>query len=130
MSFSDDLAAFSADITTQANARVKRVALAAFEQINQNSPVDKGTFRANWNVSVGGLDRSVDLSKTAADVQETQSIANTKIMNQAKLGESVFISNSVPYAIALEDGYSPQAEAGVVDPAITVIRNAIASGQL
>ena len=47
MTFSDDLQAFSEHIENKANARVKRAALAALKVINEESPVDKGTFRAN-----------------------------------------------------------------------------------
>ena len=52
------------------------------------------------------------------------------ITNGAKLGTTVYISNAVPYAGKLEDGYSPQAPAGVVASALTTIKNALDEGRL
>jgi len=123
MTFTDDLNKAAIAFRHQSDARVKRVALAAFREINKGSPVDKGTFRANWVVSIDTLDRSSDLSKTTKDVSESVSAATAVITNGAKLGTTVFISNSVPYAVILENGYSVQQPAGVVSPAITVIKN-------
>jgi hypothetical protein len=111
-------------------SRVKKVALAAYREINKSSPVDKGTFRANWVASTDTIDRSSDLSKTAKDVNGAVTAATAVITNGAKLGTTVYISNGVPYAGKLEDGYSPQAPAGVVSPAVTTIKNAIENGNL
>ena len=130
MTFGSDLHNAARSFERQATARMKRVALAAFEQINLASPVDKGTFRANWVVSFDTLDRSYDLSKNEDDVAKTVSIATAAIMDKTRLGTTVYICNSVPYAIRLENGYSPQATAGVVNPAVVRIQNAIESGQL
>jgi len=130
MSFNGDLNQFAAHVENKSNARVRRVALAAFQAINRASPVDKGTFRANWVIAVDTLDRSFDLSKDQKDWQETVSVGMAAITNGAKLGTTIYISNSVPYAIMLENGYSPQRPEGVVEPSITVIKNAIQSGRL
>jgi len=132
--FSRALNEFTEYIDRTANRRIRRIALKAFQEINRESPVDKGTFRANWNVSVGRPDRSVDMSRTQDAFRERESIASATIMNEVRLGTSAFISNSVPYAIQIEDGYggSPRVQKpeGVVEPAVTVIRNAIESGRL
>ena len=134
MSFSNDLNQFAANIENQANRRVRRVALAAFQEINKASPVDKGTFRANWVVAMDTLDRTFDLSKDRKDWQETVSVGMTAITNGAKLGTTIYICNSVPYAIQIENGYGGsdrvQRPEGVVEPSITVIKNAIQSGRL
>lgn len=92
--------------------------------------MDKGTFRANWVASIDTIDRSSDLSKTGKDVNEAVTTATAVITNGAKLGTTVYISNAVPYAGKLEDGYSPQAPAGVVAPALTTIKNALEDGRL
>ena len=123
MTFNGDLHNAARSFDRQATRQMKRVALAAFQEINRGSPVDKGTFRANWVVSFDTIDRSCDLSKNIDDVAETISIATAVIMDKTELGTTVYICNSVPYAIKLENGYSPQATAGVVNPAVVKIRN-------
>ena len=130
MTFNEDMNRATVRIRGQADRRVQRVALAAYREINNASPVDKGTFRANWVASTDTIDRSVDLEKTRVDVQESITKATAVITSGAKVGTTVYISNSVPYAGKLEDGYSPQAPAGIVAPAITRIKNAVESGQL
>jgi len=134
MSFSSDLNQFAAHVENKANAQVRRVAMAAFQAINRASPVDKGIFRANWVIAIDTLDRSFDLSKDQKDWQETVSVGMAVITNGAKLGTTIYICNSVPYAIQIENGYGGsdhvQRPEGVVEPSITVIKNAIQSGRL
>ena len=130
MTFNEDMNRACVNIGQTSESRVKRVALAAYREINRGSPVDKGTFRANWVASIDTIDRSSDLSKTRNDVSEAVTTATAVITNGAGLGTTVFISNAVPYAGKLEDGYSPQAPAGVVAPALTTIKNALDEGRL
>jgi len=130
MSFNDDMNRACVNIGQTSESRIRRVALAAYREINKGSPVDKGTFRANWVASIDTIDRSSDLSKTRSDVNEAITTATAVITNGAKLGTTVYISNAVPYAGKLEDGYSPQAPAGVVAPALTTIKNALEEGRL
>ena len=125
MTFSSDMDRACINIERASDARIKKVALAAYREINKNSPVDKGTFRANWVASLDTIDRSVGLEKTTADMAEAVTKATAVITSGVKVGTTVYISNSVPYAGKLEEGYSPQAPAGVVAPAVTVIRNAL-----
>jgi len=130
MTFSSDMNRACVNIGRTSESRIRRVALAAYRAINRRSPVDKGTFRANWVASIDTLDRSSDLSKTRTDVNEAVTTATAVITNGARLGTTVYISNAVPYAGKLEDGYSPQAPAGVVAPALTTIKNALDEGRL
>jgi len=130
MTFGGDMERACVNIERASDARVKKVALAAYREINKGSPVDKGTFRANWVATLDGIDRSVDLEKTNADVAEVITKATAVITGGAKVGTTVYISNSAPYAGKLEEGYSPQSPAGIVAPAITVIKNAIEQKRL
>ena len=134
MSFLDDLNRAAENIQRKANARVRKVALAALQEIDAGSPIDKGTFAANWVVSFDTIDRTFDLSRTSESAKEALSVATVAIRNNAQCGTTIYISNSVPYAIQIENGYGGkqhvQKPEGVVSPAITRIRNAIESGQL
>ena len=134
MRFIDDINRAVENIQRQADARVRKVSLAALQEIDAGSPIDKGTFAANWVVSFDIIDRTFDLSKTKKDIAKTLSKASVMIASGAKCGTTVFISNSVPYANKIEDGYGGkqhvQKPEGVVAPAITKIKNAIESGRL
>jgi hypothetical protein len=130
MAFSNDMNRAIVNMRNASEARIKKIALAAYREINKSSPVDKGTFRANWVASTDTIDRSSDLSKARKDVNEAVTAATAVITNGAKLGTTIYISNAVPYAGKLEDGYSPQAPAGIVTPAVTKIKNAIEEGRL
>lgn len=72
-----------------------------------------GRFKANWNLSIGSIDASTteDTDKTG---EATLSRAQGKIEGY-KMGDKVFITNSLPYAQRLEyEGWSSQAPAGMV----------------
>ncbi|MCL2306554.1 MAG: hypothetical protein FWC43_14545 [Planctomycetaceae bacterium] len=130
MNFGDQLKNSMGNIRKKANARVRRIALAAFERISTASPVDEGTFRANWLVSFNTLDRDFDLNLTLADVPESTTKAVAFINARAVAGIDVFICNSVPYAVALEYGYSSQASGGVVGPVCQLMQLAISAGSI
>jgi hypothetical protein len=129
MDFRSQLNNAKEKIIQDAQRRQTRVALAAFQGINEGSPVDQGTFRANWNISFGELNRDFDLKLTDNDWAKNTSVAMMSILTEAKLGTTIYISNSVPYAIRLENGYSPQAKHGVVAPVFRKLQNAIESGK-
>ena len=128
--FKDQLKRATGNIRKESDKRVRRIALAAFERINTQSPVDEGTFRANWHASFDTLDRGYDLNLNATDVQSSVTSATMKISTQAFAGMVLFICNSVPYAVVLEGGYSKQAPSGVVEPACRLVKAAIDAGRL
>ena len=76
------------------------------------SPVDTGAFRGNHRVSIGSVDYTKDFQKI--DKSGTTTIADgmAKVLS-VQLGMRVFISNNLPYAIALENGHSGQAPLGI-----------------
>jgi len=91
----------------------QKVALEALNRIVMRSPVDTGRFRANWNVSFG----TEDLSTTdATDKSGSSTIAKglATINQYAKLSQVIYVSNNLPYANRLENGWSKQAPQGMV----------------
>lgn len=110
--FALDLAAFAAKAGDNAGQVVRKVSIDMMGRVVKRSPVDTGRFRANWTMNFG----SPDLS-TSADVDKT---GDSTIKTQAerlagfKIGPEVYIMNSLPYAIRLENGYSQQAPIGMV----------------
>jgi hypothetical protein len=72
------------------------------------SPVDTGRFRANWYAGNGNINYTTT-ENTTKRTNETE-IKALKIT-----GQTVFLTNSLPYAYRLEyEGWSKQAPSGMV----------------
>lgn len=78
--------------------------------IIDRSPVLSGRFKANWRVSY----RKPDLSTSASTDSSASYAQAEKLKTIPIVGGNVFISNSLPYADALEYGYSKKAPNGMV----------------
>ena len=92
---------------------VKKAAIGVFSSVIDKSPVDTGRFRANWNISFSAPDESVseDTDKTGAESKGRV----YKAMSGYKLkDQSIYLTNSLPYAMRLEEGWSGQAPQGMV----------------
>lgn len=80
------------------------------------TPIDTGWATNNWwysdSVPATGFASDVNAAKQRQDT-DTQSIANFKLN-----GQTVHITNNVPYIARLNNGYSNQTPAGFVDRAI------------
>jgi hypothetical protein len=107
--------------TTRLGVRVRQAAIETTAQLGEalvdNSPVDTGRFRANWqhgvNVAPFGVLDVLDPSGA-----ETKAKLRAHVM-QADPGLHVF-TNNLPYARRIEHGWSDQAPAGVVG--VTVLQ--------
>lgn len=88
---------------------VRKATFEAFGSAVRRSPVDTGRFRANWNVSSNEVDTSTTdmTSQARADAELRKALA-------FKSGGIVYLTNSLPYAARLEDGWSKQAPTGMV----------------
>lgn len=127
MSFSNDISRWVEKATGKLREAQQLTAEIALEGVIARSPVGDpetwrhppppgyhpGTFKANWNVAIGAPDLSV------RDVQDPTGAATfaggMATIEGARLGDSIFITNALPYAHRLEfDGWSQQAPAGMV----------------
>ena len=99
-SFSLQLDAFAAKVKVAPSKVVKRVAFDLFGRIVKRTPVDTGRARASWTIALNHADRTV---------QPPGRYNAPKIgFLDVKPGDSVVISNNLPYITALEDGHSQQ----------------------
>lgn len=92
---------------------VRALGLEAMGRVMRKTPVDTGRARANWNAAVGSPDRNVDEGLRASDVRSEQAAAEQEIADFGP-GESLFITNALPYIPPLEDGHSEQAPQGMI----------------
>lgn len=68
-----------------------------------------GRFKSNWQVGLGSMNESVD-SEPRSDA-----LGRAKVVLEGfKPGQTIFLTNNLPYAKKLEYGHSKQAPAGIV----------------
>lgn len=98
-----------------ANKFGRAVMLEAMGRIMDRTPVDRGTARANWNVSTGAPDLTTDKAATSESVAAKKATNANRIATLRLFdGDTGYIANGLPYIGRLEDGYSGQAPSGMV----------------
>jgi len=118
-SFSLQLDAFAAKVKVAPSKVVKRVAFDLFGRIVKRTPVDTGRARASWTIALNHADRTV---------QPPGRYNAPKIgFLDVKPGDSVVISNNLPYITALEDGHSRKAPLGMVKLSIEEVKQKMAT---
>lgn len=93
---------------------MKELLVELSNRVIMKSPVDTGRFRANWNVGNGSIDYATSES---TDKQGNTALKNSLEINSIKInGQTIYITNSLPYAYRLEyEGWSKvKAPAGMV----------------
>lgn len=101
---------FSKDAREYSLEKFHKISGEMFQGVVTASPVDSGTFRSNHRSSINSQDNSFDNS---TDNPATVISRGLLILNQSKLGDTVYIQNNLPYAERIEHGWSKQAEQGV-----------------
>jgi len=127
MSFTLDLQLFAKRAGVKADLLVKRVVAGVAESLIMRSPVGDasywkspppkgytgGRFRGNWDYGF-----NAPQSQQFEVIDKTGSLSTSRIAAKMKAGQMAghihYITNSLPYAIRLEDGWSRQAPNGMV----------------
>lgn len=87
----------------------------ADKRLVAKSPVDTGRFKSNWRVGNGGVN-----TLTTASTGEPN---NAPEINSIKInGQTIHLTNSLPYANRLEYGWSKQAPSGMVRLTLTELQ--------
>jgi hypothetical protein len=82
-----------------------------------------GRFRANWNVELGAIDYRDNF---APDTSGKAALDRGKAKLAAWApGQTIYITNSLPYADRLEHGWSKQAPRGMVRLTVLAYANAL-----
>jgi hypothetical protein len=126
-SFEDQLRAFQVKTERKLDEVPRRVVFEMFQRIVFKTPVDEGRARSNWQPSIGSPATG---TIEAPDKSGNATIAKAKaILAIANAGDTIYLSNNLPYIRRLEEGgypdgpktvggFSTQAPAGMV--ALTV----------
>ena len=86
----------------------------------ETTPVDLGWARANWEPSIGApvVKDLVGAERNVPSAAAEQSGGVAAVLSYRLRRGKVFISNNVPYILALNDGHSSQAPPGFVQRGI------------
>ncbi|WP_256577679.1 MULTISPECIES: HK97 gp10 family phage protein [unclassified Pseudomonas] len=110
--FAATLEQFKLDALEAIEQALQDVVIQIGQSLISLSPVDTGRFKGNWQLTQGG---PADHSLITTDPEGTEALA--KLIAGAgalTLGESVYIVNTLIYAIPLEYGHSQKAPSGMV----------------
>lgn len=97
---------------------VRKSALNLLSQVVQASPVDTGRFKSNWQTGIGAINSGTD--STDESVGRFHSA-----IGGWTAGQTIWLTNSLPYAKRLEYGWSKQAPGGMVRIAVQDFKNLI-----
>lgn len=109
MGFAADLRKLCDRAGDKAEMVVRKTALELQSGMIERSPVDTGRFKSNWACGVG----AVNTDTSAAPGTDAEGRART-VLEGWKPGQTIFLTNSLPYAARLERGWSKQAPSGMV----------------
>lgn len=136
-SFEEQVSAWAEKAKQRVNLTVRESILGLAVEIIQRSPVgmpetwkgpppkgyEPGKFKANWQGGDGAINYTI-----TDDVDTTGELSLVSISSKIPEdldGEEFFITNNLPYAQALENGWSNQAPAGIVNLAMLEWHNIV-----
>ncbi len=110
--FNLDLTRFGDLTEKQAHQIFRKIALDLDASIVLDTPVDEGRARGNWYPSINIPSAEVDEDSLGPGV----SLGRLNgVVATAQLGDVIWMTNNLPYILALENGHSGQAPDGMVD---------------
>ena len=119
-------------VDARTNKLGRAAGLELARRLMKMTPVDTGRARANWNASVNRPDYSTTgWFSTKWDKEHKHTgFAEGKIQTATRTlkfasGDTFFMSNGLPYIERLDQGYSQQAAAGIVEPVLQEMKPTI-----
>lgn len=104
----------------RADMVARKSALMLQSSLIAKSPVDTGRFRSNWQCGIAAVNPAADAAPGVQAIAGTLSTLQTW-----RVGQSIFLTNSLPYAKRLEDGWSKQAPHGMVKLTVQAFRQTV-----
>lgn len=112
--FAIDLREFGELTKKEAETIFQKIAIDLDARIVLRTPVDTGRARGNWFPSINTPSNQLDMQ--ASDKSGSRAIAAaTATAAAARLGDTIWFTNNLPYILPLENGWSQQAPEGMVD---------------
>jgi hypothetical protein len=88
-----------------------------FAKVVVRSPFKTGRFKGSWNASVGSPSRVVRPRGPGPHPEPSTAMARKTFMNST-LEDKLYITNALPYASRLANGYSRKAPSGWIEIAM------------
>lgn len=126
MSLKSDLSKFTLETLNRADKERRAICSEVLTSVVMMTPVDTGRARGNWQVSAN----TPKYSEIDRNSKNWSSVVAQEMQNIGKLGDTVHITNNLPYIERLEYGYSGQAPEGMVRKTLARIRALIANRKL
>lgn len=90
----------------------RRASLEIAQRVIERSPVDTGRFRGNW---VCAMHAPAGITRPTTDKDGGETLgAVSAALSGWQAGQTIYITNHLPYAYRLEHGWSQQAPHGMV----------------
>jgi len=102
--FNVNLTSFAKKIGIEAEVAVRKIAFDVLRGVTKKTPVDTGRARANWNLGYQSINTKIT-SDTTFKIAQPPKGSGDKV---------IYITNSLPYINALENGSSQKAPKGMV----------------
>lgn len=99
--FEVDLAKVIAKAKKRGNMLARSVAFALTDQVIAGTPVDKGTARNRWSVGLNSISTEEHGADRSGGQARTRALAK---LREFKTGDTIFITNNLPYIRQLEYG--------------------------
>ena len=123
MGFAADLNKLCERAGDKAALVVRRAALELQSGMIERSPVDTGRFKGNWQVGIGSINTD---ASSGEDKSGSGPLGRTAVALETwKPGQTIWLTNSLPYARRLEEGWSQQAPTGVVRLTVQAYSDAV-----
>lgn len=120
------------NIENNAVTMVRRATLAIDTALVLATPVDTGRARANWQASLNAPPGgeipaySAGTAGSTAALNAREAIAQAEgVAKRSRPGDSIWLTNNLPYIGRLNEGSSAQAPAGFVQTAVLVGARAV-----
>lgn len=115
--FAQQMNALASRVQQRVPVLTREVAQHIVEDVALQTPFLSGQAAANWKTSVGSPDNSWDPGPNANAGQHSVDEAKAALVALG-MGQTVYITNNVPYIVDLNSGSSVKAPAGFVETAI------------
>lgn len=111
-------------------------ALQCFQNIVVGSPVDTGRFRMNWQATINTpnknqvgeqLPTKKDVNGNPIKNQFTQVTDYKSPVNSYTLDDTLYLTNNLPYALRIANGWSAQRSSGWIDVEVEKAKDAIST---
>lgn len=115
MTFSTDITKFIKKTQLSADSVLRKLGFDAFGGVLKRSPVDTGRFRSSNRISINSPDVSVEADRGPSTGKGGAPYPGgpelnkaSQMLQSASFGDTLHITNNLPYARPLEDGSSQQ----------------------